>query len=152
MKSCDNHNQCIKTALDEATRICTQNNLRFTQLRQDVFLIILQSHQSCKAYDILNTLQKQDPSAKPATVYRSLDFLLEHGLIHKIHSLNSYVTCSHPLKHARCSFLICHQCGQVEECCDEGVFEKIQKIGSKNNFTIQQTAVEIAGTCSSCNI
>lgn len=151
MISCNNHNHCIESALNEAKEICHQKNSRFTDLRQKVFLIILQNHQSCKAYDILEILQEEDSSAKPATVYRSLDFLLEHGLIHKLHSLNSYVPCSHPLKHKRCIFLICNKCNQVAECCDDKLNSDIEKIGSKGNFLIEQVATEITGTCNSCN-
>lgn len=151
MKSCDNHSKCIKSALSEAEKICDKNNLRFTDLRQKVFLIILQSHQSCKAYDILETLQKNDSSAKPATVYRSLDFLLDYGLVHKLHSLNSYVICSHPLRHSRCSFLICYKCNEVLECCDDDISKEIEKIGSNNSFLVKQAAIEIGGICSSCN-
>lgn len=150
MNSCNHHNQCIKDAFEKAEEICSKHDLRFTDLRQKVFSIILQNHQPSKAYDILNILQKEDPSAKPATVYRTLDFLLEYGLIHKLHISNSYVTCSHPLKHKRCSFLICNKCNEVKECCDKNLVKELEKIGSKNNFKVEDTTVEIRGICSSC--
>ena len=127
-----------------------KNDLRFTDLRKKVFSIILQNHEPSKAYDILNILQKEDSSAKPATVYRTLDFLLEYGLIHKLHISNSYVTCSHPLKHKRCSFLICNECNEVKECCDKDLTNELERIGLKNNFQIENTVVEIKGICNFC--
>ena len=35
------------------------------------------------------------PRPAPITVYRALDFLLAHGLVHMIDSRNAYVACSH---------------------------------------------------------
>ena len=35
-------------------------------------------------------------AAAPPTVYRALDFLLEHGFIHKLASINAFVGCHHP--------------------------------------------------------
>jgi Fur family zinc uptake transcriptional regulator len=150
MTSCNDHNKCTQDAFEKAREICVKQGLRFTDLRQKVFSIILQNHQTSKAYDILNILQKEDSSAKPATVYRTLDFLLEHGLIHKLHISNSYVNCSHPLTHKRCSFLICNKCNEVRECCDKSLANQIEKIGLKNDFQVEDVAVEIRGICNMC--
>jgi len=32
-------------------------------------------------------------AAKPATIYRALDFLIEQGLIHRVESLNAFAGC-----------------------------------------------------------
>ena len=67
-----------------------------------------------KAYDLLEHLG-DDGAAKPPSVYRSLDFLLEMGLAHKIESLNAYVACGH-WKHGHAAvFLICDKCGMAGE-------------------------------------
>ncbi len=47
------------------------------------------------AYDLLDLLREIEPQAKPPTVYRGLEFLMEQGFIHKIESTNSYVVCHH---------------------------------------------------------
>ena len=150
MTSCNNHNKCFENSFEAAEEICNKQDVRFTDLRQKIFAIILQNHQPSKAYDVLNILQKEDPAAKPATVYRGLDFLLENGLIHKLHSSNTFVACWHPLKHQKCSFLICNKCHEVQECCDQNLTEEIKQIGLKNNFKIEETTIEIRGVCASC--
>jgi Fur family zinc uptake transcriptional regulator len=152
MISCSDHNKCVSDSFEQAKEICNKNGLRFTDLRQKIFSIILQNHQPSKAYDVLGILQKEDFSAKPATIYRALDFLLECGLIHKLHISNSYVVCSHPLRHNRCFFLICNKCDEAQECCDKGLSVELDKIGSKNNFHVEYVAVEIRGICNSCAI
>ena len=82
------------------------------------------------------TYKEIDNSAKPPTVYRSLDFLMEHGLIHKIQSLNAYVGCSHPDAHDSCYFLICNECQNIEEHCSININDIVKNnSGGKSFFT-----------------
>lgn len=150
MIECKNHNSCINEAVSQADLICNEQNIRFTALRRNVFKIILQNHQPAKAYDVLGQLQENDSSAKPSTVYRTLDFLLEHGLIHKLHSSNSYTACSHPKKHNQCYFLICDNCSEIKECCDKILTTAFNEIASANNFKAKNITVEISGLCNNC--
>ena len=84
MSTCKNHKISIDEALKKAEIICNKKGVKLTKLRQKVLTLILKNHGYVKAYDLLNDLKKNDASAKPPTVYRSLDFLMEHGFIHKI--------------------------------------------------------------------
>lgn len=104
-----------------------------------------------KAYDILDKLSLTGISAKPPTVYRALDFLLENGLIHRINSLNAFVGCGHPAKHAQCYFLICTECAEVTECCTQSLTRAIEKTGEENDFSSLHTSLEIQGICATCN-
>ena len=151
MIECHNHNRCINEAISRADLICSKNSISFTDLRKKIFKIILQNHQPVKAYDILGTLQKQETSAKPTTVYRTLDFLLEHGLIHKLQSLNSYTLCTHPLENHKCYFLICDKCHEVKECCDVALHQCVRDVVSKNNFQVNNVTIEISGICEKCS-
>ena len=99
---------------------------------------------------VLNDLKKNDASAKPPTVYRSLDFLMEHGFIHKIQSLNAFVGCSHPEEHEDCYFLICKECKNIEECCSNTVKKVLTSTSGKNNFSPNQVTLEITGICQDC--
>ena len=93
------HKHCIKGALEEARALCAQKGVRLTALRETVLELIWQSHRPVGAYEILAELTRiQDKSAQPPTVYRALDFLLEHGLIHRLSSLNAFIGCPHPEK------------------------------------------------------
>ena len=106
MYACMNHAFCVSEALQRADSLCQMKGLRFTPLRRTILKMIWANHSPAKAYDILDQLKKEDASAKPPTVYRSLDFLMDNGLIHRINRLNAYVGCSHPLKHKECYFLL----------------------------------------------
>ena len=107
MSTCKNHKTCVNETLKNVETICKQKELKLTKLRQRVLKLIWKSHSYVKAYDLLEELKQIDPAAKPPTIYRSLDFLIENGFIHKIQSLNAYIGCAHPNEHKECYFLIC---------------------------------------------
>ena len=151
MSTCENHKININEALKKAENICNKKGVNLTKLRQKVLTLILKNHGYVKAYDLLNDLKKSDASAKPPTVYRSLDFLMEHGFIHKIQSLNAFVGCSHPDEHEDCYFLICKECKNIEECCSNNVKKVLTSTSGKNNFSPNQVTLEITGICQDCS-
>jgi len=151
MSTCKNHKISLDEALKKAEIICNKKGVKLTKLRQKVLTLILKNHGYVKAYDLLNDLKKNDASAKPPTVYRSLDFLMEHGFIHKIQSLNAFVGCSHPDEHEDCYFLICKECKNIEECCSNTVKKVLTSTSGKNNFSPNQVTLEITGICQDCS-
>jgi hypothetical protein len=81
--SAHDHAVCLNTALSRADALCERRGVRFTTIRRKVPELIWANHESIKAYDLLEALKDFDASAKPATVYRALDFLIEQGLVHR---------------------------------------------------------------------
>ena len=151
MSECKNHKIYIDEALKKAEIICNDKGVKLTKLRQRVLKLIWKSHGYVKAYDLLNDLKKIDAAAKPPTIYRSLDFLIKHGFIHKIQSLNAFVGCSHPDEHEDCYFLICKECKSIEECCSNTVKKALTSTSGKNNFSPNQVTLEITGICQDCS-
>lgn len=86
----------------------------------------------------------------PPTVYRALDFLLEQGLIHKVHSLNAFVGCSHPKREHSDALFICLNCGFTEEVPSNSIQQAINLSASQNRFTVKEKVLEICGLCSKC--
>ena len=150
MHNCLDHDVCIESALSRAEEICSLRGVRFTVLRRHIFRMICSSHTPVKAYRILDNLRDLDFCARPPTVYRTLDFLLAHGLIHRLSSLNAYIGCSHPLTHSGCYFLICSDCGEIKECCNKDLSGSIWSVASDNFFHISRVTLEIEGYCSDC--
>ena len=145
------HTICQKTALDTAEAICQERGIRMTPQRRLVLELIWKSHKPMKAYDLLEQMKHIENQAKPPTVYRALDFLLEHGLVHRISSLNAFTGCQHPKDlHDECFFLICQSCGNANECCGSSLTSAIQQAAKKQQFTPQRTVLEIAGICQEC--
>src|ERR687898_2881620 len=109
------HAACIDAALDRAAELCARRGARLTRLRRRVLELVWQGHSAVKAYDLLEMLAREDRSARPPTIYRALDFLMAHGLVHRLESLNAYIGCPQPEASHEGQFLICNSCGHVSE-------------------------------------
>jgi Fur family zinc uptake transcriptional regulator len=144
------HRHCVRDALRMAEEICAADGGRLTAVRRRVLELVWQSHKPAKTYDLLAMLEKESSAAKPPTVYRALDFLAQHGLVHKLESVRAYVGCSHPADAHTCYFLICDACGQVEECCDEAIVGAVAARAKKAGFAIARQQLEAHGTCRAC--
>jgi Fur family zinc uptake transcriptional regulator len=83
-------------------------------------------------------------------VYRTLDFLLEFGLIHKIESTNAFVACHHFDCTHPVQFLICDTCGDVKEIQSEGLKDTLDKQAQTVGFSVVKQTIEAHGTCVIC--
>ncbi len=151
MTVCSNHNICVDTAIKKAEDLCLKQKIQFTQLRRNILNLIWQSHKPLKAYDILEQLQLKESSAKPITVYRTLDFLIENKMIHKIESQNAFLGCRHPGEAHNCYFLICEKCNIAEEACENDLLKNVYIDLKSQGFTVSHITLEIQGICKKCN-
>src|ERR1700752_729484 len=97
-------------SLQSAEKFCRRVGARLTRLRRDVLLSGLAAERPLTAYEILDLLRPKDPSGTPAGVYRSLDFLIELGLVHRIDSAKSFVACAMPDHSHPSPMLVCRRC------------------------------------------
>jgi Fur family transcriptional regulator, zinc uptake regulator len=104
------------------------------------------------AYSILDHLRDQGLRA-PLQVYRALDKLVEYGLVHRLESLNAFVSCSHPHRdiHSKMAFAICNRCDKVIEFDDKKIATHLETWANTDGFQLEQTTIELRGVCASCN-
>ena len=144
------HGRCVEDALAAAGLRCTRDAASLTPLRRRVLELVWQSHGPVRAYDLLDRLRAERRSAAPPTVYRALDFLLAHGLIHRIESLNAYVGCSDPDRKHGGQFLICRSCGTVAELDDDGIARAVAERARALGFGVERQTIEVMGLCPGC--
>lgn len=145
------HSHCVSHALTEAETICERQGLRLTALRKRVLELVWQSHKPLGAYDILGVLSEEDGRrAAPPTVYRALDFLLEHGLVHRIASLNAFIGCNHPQHAHQGQFLICRGCHAAIELEQPAISQAIISEAAVVGFAVESQTVEVVGLCAGC--
>ena len=144
------HESCIETALDRAASVCSDRGARLTEIRREVLELIWQGHEPVGAYHVLDALRRRHPGAAPPTVYRALEFLIAHGLIHRIESLNAYVGCSRPEGPHASQFLICDRCGATAELDDAGIASAVSRRAGDLGFAVAQQTIEVRGHCPRC--
>jgi len=136
--------------LTEAERLCRQRGVRFTELRRRVLEIICCRRSPQGAYDILDVLREDGRRGAPPTVYRSLDFLIEQGLIHRLASLNAFICCHSPGEQHVGQFLICESCGDVSELNSTTLENCVSNQAARRSFRVRSQVVEILGRCGAC--
>lgn len=140
----------IEKALAQAHRLCRTRSVRLTPQREAVLRLVLAADRPLSAYEILERMPARPRRPAPPTVYRALDFLLEQGLVHRLESLHAFVGCLHPEHPHNGQFLICTDCGKVDELCEAQIDQSLRKAVDASGFRTQRPIVELLGTCVSC--
>lgn len=118
---------------------------------QELVLRVLQSTiRPMTAYQILNALRREG-FHYPQTIYRAIKRLVDSGDIHRLESINAYLTCSsHNHRHGPVAFAICRECGRVEELAGSALTRLLKANAKRRGFRIDAAMIELNGTCSSC--
>lgn len=144
------HGSCKAERLAAAHGFCDAHRLHFTAVRRRVFEILLDEHKALGAYDILARLKAEGFGSQPPVAYRTLDFLVKHGFVHRIERLNAYVACVHPCETHAPAFMICRLCNTVAETSALPSRAMLGPAAREAGFEIEQTVVEAIGVCPSC--
>lgn len=139
-----------QSILIKARAYCDQRGARFTPLREKVYALMLEKHGPVGAYELLDELKETETGAKPPTVYRALEFLLDIGFIHRLESSNAFVACHHFGCAHPVQFLICDNCGFVTEIQSEGLEETLAAQAAQHGFKISKQTIEAHGLCAEC--
>ncbi|HEX3347665.1 MAG TPA: transcriptional repressor [Acetobacteraceae bacterium] len=137
--------------LARAAQLCHQRGARLTDLRRQVLGLILDAEGPVGAYELLDRLRAHRRAAAPPTVYRSLEFLQEQGLVHRIERLAAFVGCIESEPHAHAAqFLICRRCGRVTEMDDHALGDALAAAARRVGFAVSGATVEAEGVCAGC--
>lgn len=148
------HARCVARGRAALEALATAGRGKATPARRRVLEILLESHRALGAYDILRRLQAEGMAAQPPVAYRALDFLIRHGLVHRIERLNAYVACPHPdpggggCCHSP-AFLVCRVCHLVTEDT-AGAPRALTEMALGTGFRVEATVVEAIGLCAEC--
>lgn len=144
------HADCVQSALATAERRCAEKGLRFTPVRRKVLELLLQEHRALGAYTLLGMLREAGFGSQPPVAYRALDFLTEHGFVHRIERLNAFVASEHPGENHSPAFMICRICEAVVETHSTPAKGALGEAARAVGFRIEKTIVEAEGICPDC--
>ncbi|MEJ6389212.1 Fur family transcriptional regulator [Gymnodinialimonas ulvae] len=144
------HSACVADALGAAEARCAEAGLRLTPVRRKVLELLLKEHRALGAYAILDLLRDAGFGSQPPVAYRALDFLAEHGFVHKIERLNAFVACAHPNAAHAPAFMICRACDAVAEAQSTPAKGALGAAAKAAGFQIEKTVMEAEGLCPDC--
>lgn len=137
--------------IKKVQKYCDEHGMRFTAPRQLVLDVIINANSPIGAYDIIEEIAKITDRPNPTTIYRATEFLTEHGFIHKIESLNAFVTCDADHLHKGTQFIICQTCKKVEEIHICSMPDTLREQSKKIGFTLSHWTAELHGLCNTCS-
>ncbi|MDF7671288.1 zinc uptake transcriptional repressor Zur [Orbaceae bacterium ESL0721] len=139
------------SSLEKIAALCKKRAIKLTPQRKTVLEIMLSANRAMSAYELLDLLKVSEPQAKPPTIYRALEFLLEQGFIHKVESSNSYIACPHFHNPDHIFILfICNQCHKILEKHSMPIEQDLKQLALESEFQIKHSVHEIHGLCKQC--
>ena len=144
------HRACIERGLAAAERICARGALRLTPDRRQVLEILLRGHAALGAYDIIDRMDWGKRKRASSVVYRALEFLRGHGLVHKLHSRNAFIACAYPGSAHGTQFLICTQCEVIAEIASATLDRALSQAAGQAGFVPHSPMIEVEGLCPHC--
>lgn len=144
------HRACEARALDEAEGRLARQGGRMTPVRRRTLEILLESHRAMGAYEVLDRLAAEGFGRQPPVAYRALDFLVEHGLAHRLQRLNAFAACLHPGHDHHPAFLICRSCDKVAEAAAAPIRDALTAVAAQGGFRVERATIEALGLCATC--
>lgn len=131
---------------------------RQTRPRQLVLEALDQADGPLSPYEIAERIKQSGEKGDVVGVYRTLEALETHHLVHRVLASGKYHRCHLPpedecRRHQRehCHHnLVCRACGRVEEVHCPGVSLLEQALASQSAFLIEGHALEFTGLCDTC--
>lgn len=145
------HTECQSRVMEQAEKMLAAQGARLTPVRRRTLEILLESHSALGAYQVLERLAESGFGRQPPVAYRALEFLIEHGLVHRLQRLNAYTACLHPTTDHAPVFLICRKCDKVAEAHFPQLRAGLVQSADAMNFGVERATIEASGICSSCS-
>ena len=138
-----NSREIVETLRDRGYRV--------TAPREAIVRALTGFDRAFTADDIIQHLSDSDPGVGRATVFRTLDTLVNLRLLDRLHAADgchSYVLA--PSQHRHYHHLICNSCGAVvpfESCNIEALYPAVSR---ETDFQISGHMLELFGLCANC--
>lgn len=144
------HGCCLRDTLARAEEVASRAGARLTPVRRRALEILLEEHRAMGAYEVLEKLAEGGFGSQPPVAYRALEFLVDHGLAHKVRRLNAFAACMHPGEDHAPVFLICRACNAVAETEGQGVRAALDDAAEVAGFRVERANIEALGLCPAC--
>lgn len=137
--------------IKRATTYCQLGKHRMTEPRKRVLSLLASARSPMGAYQILKALSSNSKKINPPTIYRAIEFWLQHGFIHRIQSLGTYISCREHLHHENFCIFVCDVCHMVIELEMPALPKNLATDIKQKHLAISGIQTEIRGTCSHCS-
>jgi Fur family ferric uptake transcriptional regulator len=112
--------------------------------------VFLRQEGHLSADDLVDLIKREDRAISRATVYRTLQWMVEAGIARKVDFGEGRYRFEHSYRHPRHFHLICKTCNRSSEFLSSDIEALVEEVAAARNFAARQSVVQIYGTCEEC--
>jgi Fur family transcriptional regulator, ferric uptake regulator len=143
-------NQLVVEVQERVRSEAKRRGVRWTNQRQVIVEQFLLAGEHLTADELLVRAREVDVAIGAATVYRTLNLLVEIGVASRVRLGGDSASFEPVLGRAHHDHLICVACGAVVEFEDDAIEKRQNAIVKKHGFLIRSHRLEIFGVCPRC--
>lgn len=118
--------------------------------REQILNVFLRQEGHLSADDLFDRIRSADGRISRATVYRTLQWMVDAGIARKVDFGEGRSRYEHSYRHPRHYHLICKTCSRSFEFLSSDIEALVDEIAMARGFAAAQSVVQIYGTCESC--
>ena len=122
---------------------------RITPQREMIIQAIAHTSDHMTAEEIFADVQTRTQALNLATVYRTLDMLVDEGLVTRIDLGEGQIFYA-TIKHGPHIHLVCRACGQIIDAEPQLLASIAEQLQTEHNFDPDLNHISIFGLCSQC--
>ena len=127
-----------------------EKGLKLTKERIAVLKEVFSSHNHFEPENLYLRIKDSGSKASRASVYRTLNLLVESGLVEKVTRTEKSNVYEHTFGHTHHDHMICDGCGSIIEFYSEKLENLQKEICLGNGFDGRSHTLEIHGYCVEC--
>ena len=119
--------------------------------KRDVIVnVFLRQEGHLSADDLVDLIKREDQKISRATVYRTLQWMVDAGIARKVDFGEGRFRFEHSYRHPRHFHLICKTCNQSSEFLSSDIEALLEEVAAARNFNARQSVLQIYGECEAC--
>jgi Fur family ferric uptake transcriptional regulator len=118
--------------------------------REQILNVFLRQEGHLSADDLVDLIRREDQRISRATVYRTLQWMVDAGIARKVDFGEGRFRFEHSYRHPRHYHLICKACRRSSEFLSSDIEALVEEVAAARNFAASQSVVQIYGTCEEC--
>lgn len=143
-------NQLVVNVQERVRAEAKRRGVRWTNQRQVIVEQFLLAGEHLTADELLARVREVDAAVGSATVYRTLNLLVEVGAASRVRLGGGSASFEPVLGRAHHDHLICLACGAVVEFTDPVIEKRQAAIVKMHGYVVRHHRLEIFGICQQC--
>jgi Fur family ferric uptake transcriptional regulator len=139
----------VPTVLPDFSKLKPAGGKRSSK-REQIVTVFLQQEGHLSADDLVDLMRQEDSRISRATVYRTLQWMVEAGIARKVDFGEGRFRFEQGYRQPRHFHLICKTCNESFEFLSSDIESLIEEIATARGFTASQSVVQIYGQCEEC--